>query len=64
MTREGADNALAAFVLKIEPSPRSGGILPRRSCSSSGQLVKANGVIGWKLLQRMAKMLHDAREGG
>ena len=26
-------------------------------------LVKANGVIGWKLLQRMAKMLRAAREG-
>lgn len=26
-------------------------------------LVEANGVIGWKLLQRMAKMLRDAREG-
>ena len=26
-------------------------------------LVQANGVIGWKLLQRMAKMLRDAREG-
>jgi CRP-like cAMP-binding protein len=25
-------------------------------------LVEANGVIGWKLLQRMAKMLRDARE--
>jgi CRP-like cAMP-binding protein len=25
-------------------------------------LVKANGVIGWKLLQRMAKMLRAARE--
>ena len=25
-------------------------------------LVEANGVIGWKLLQRMAKMLSDARE--
>jgi CRP-like cAMP-binding protein len=25
-------------------------------------LVKANGVIGWKLLQRMAKMLRSARE--
>jgi CRP/FNR family transcriptional regulator, cyclic AMP receptor protein len=24
-------------------------------------LVEANGVIGWKLLQRMAKMLRDAR---
>jgi CRP/FNR family cyclic AMP-dependent transcriptional regulator len=26
-------------------------------------LVEANGVIGWKLLQRMAKMLRDARAG-
>ncbi len=26
-------------------------------------LVEANGVIGWKLLQRMAQMLRDAREG-
>src|SRR5512139_3823444 len=26
-------------------------------------LVEQNGVIGWKLLQRMAKMLRDAREG-
>jgi CRP/FNR family transcriptional regulator, cyclic AMP receptor protein len=26
-------------------------------------LVEANGVIGWKLLQRMAKMLRDARQG-
>jgi CRP-like cAMP-binding protein len=26
-------------------------------------LVEANGVIGWKLLQRMAKMLRDARDG-
>ncbi len=26
-------------------------------------VVKANGVIGWKLLQRMAKMLREAREG-
>ena len=26
-------------------------------------VVQANGVIGWKLLQRMAKMLRDAREG-
>jgi CRP/FNR family transcriptional regulator, cyclic AMP receptor protein len=26
-------------------------------------LVEANGVIGWKLLQRMAKMLRAAREG-
>ena len=25
-------------------------------------LVKANGVIGWKLLQRMAKMLREARQ--
>jgi CRP/FNR family transcriptional regulator, cyclic AMP receptor protein len=25
-------------------------------------LVEANGVIGWKLLQRMTKMLRDARE--
>lgn len=25
-------------------------------------LVESNGVIGWKLLQRMAKMLRDARE--
>ena len=25
-------------------------------------LVEANGVIGWKLLQRMARMLRDARE--
>ena len=25
-------------------------------------LVQANGVIGWKLLQRMAKMLREARE--
>ena len=25
-------------------------------------LVEANGVIGWKLLQGMAKMLRDARE--
>jgi CRP/FNR family transcriptional regulator, cyclic AMP receptor protein len=25
-------------------------------------LVEANGVIGWKLLQRMAQMLRDARE--
>ena len=25
-------------------------------------VVEANGVIGWKLLQRMAKMLRDARE--
>jgi CRP-like cAMP-binding protein len=24
-------------------------------------LVEANGVVGWKLLQRMAKMLRDAR---
>jgi len=27
-------------------------------------LVEANGVIGWKLLQRMAKMLRAAREDG
>ncbi|WP_143593625.1 cyclic nucleotide-binding domain-containing protein [Synechococcus sp. 1G10] len=27
-------------------------------------LVEANGVIGWKLLQRMAMMLRDARAGG
>ncbi len=26
-------------------------------------VVEANGVIGWKLLQRMAKMLREAREG-
>lgn len=26
-------------------------------------LVEANGVIGWKLLQRMAMMLREAREG-
>ena len=26
-------------------------------------LVEANGVIGWKLLQRIAKMLRDSREG-
>ena len=26
-------------------------------------LVEANGTIGWKLLQRMAKMLRDARDG-
>ncbi len=26
-------------------------------------LVEANGVIGWKLLQRMAKMLRDTRQG-
>ena len=26
-------------------------------------LVEANGVIGWKLLQRMAQMLRAAREG-
>ncbi|MCT0208249.1 cyclic nucleotide-binding domain-containing protein [Synechococcus sp. CS-1332] len=26
-------------------------------------LVEANGVIGWKLLQRMAMMLRDARGG-
>ena len=26
-------------------------------------LVEANGVIGWKLLQRMAQMLRDARGG-
>jgi CRP/FNR family transcriptional regulator, cyclic AMP receptor protein len=26
-------------------------------------LVEANGVIGWKLLRRMAKLLRDAREG-
>jgi len=26
-------------------------------------LVEANGVIGWKLLQRMAQMLREAREG-
>jgi CRP/FNR family cyclic AMP-dependent transcriptional regulator len=26
-------------------------------------LVESNGVIGWKLLQRMAMMLRDAREG-
>ena len=26
-------------------------------------LVEANGVIGWKLLQRMAQMLRDARKG-
>jgi CRP-like cAMP-binding protein len=26
-------------------------------------LVEANGVIGWKLLERMAKMLRAAREG-
>jgi CRP-like cAMP-binding protein len=26
-------------------------------------LVEKNGVIGWKLLQRMAKMLRDARDG-
>lgn len=25
-------------------------------------LVEANGVIGWKLLQRMSKMLREARE--
>jgi hypothetical protein len=25
--------------------------------------LKANGVIGWKLLQRMAKMLREVREG-
>ena len=25
-------------------------------------LVEANGVIGWKLLQRMAKMYREARE--
>ena len=25
-------------------------------------VVQANGVIGWKLLQRMAKMLREARE--
>ena len=25
-------------------------------------LVEANGVIGWKLLQRMAKMLRAARD--
>ena len=25
-------------------------------------LVESNGVIGWKLLQRMAQMLRDARE--
>ena len=25
-------------------------------------VVEANGVIGWKLLQRMAKMLREARE--
>ena len=25
-------------------------------------VVKANGVLGWKLLQRMAKMLRSARE--
>ena len=25
-------------------------------------LVEANGVIGWKLLQRMAMMLREARE--
>jgi len=27
-------------------------------------VVEANGVIGWKLLQRMAAMLRDARERG
>jgi CRP-like cAMP-binding protein len=27
-----------------------------------GPLVKTNGAIGWKLLQRMAKMLRAARE--
>ncbi|MCP9786542.1 cyclic nucleotide-binding domain-containing protein [Cyanobium sp. N5-Cardenillas] len=26
-------------------------------------LVEANGVIGWKLLQRMARLLRDARRG-
>lgn len=26
-------------------------------------VVEANGVIGWKLLQRMARMMRDAREG-
>ena len=26
-------------------------------------LVESNGVIGWKLLQRMAKMYRSAREG-
>jgi CRP-like cAMP-binding protein len=26
-------------------------------------LVEANGVIGWKLLQRMAQMLRESREG-
>ena len=26
-------------------------------------LVEANGLIGWKLLQRMAKMLRESREG-
>jgi CRP-like cAMP-binding protein len=26
-------------------------------------VVEANGVIGWKLLQQMAKMLRDARKG-
>jgi CRP-like cAMP-binding protein len=26
-------------------------------------VVEANGVIGWKLLQRMAKLLRDARAG-
>ena len=26
-------------------------------------VVEANGVIGWKMLQRMAMMLRDAREG-
>lgn len=26
-------------------------------------LVEANGVIGWKLLQRMARMLRDTRQG-
>jgi hypothetical protein len=25
-------------------------------------LVESNGVIGWKLLQRMAKMYREARE--
>ena len=27
-------------------------------------LVESNGVIGWKLLQRMAKMLRETRDGG
>lgn len=65
----GPDDFFGEIAL-IDQGPRTATIVARGELVCYGltywefrPLVESNGVIGWKLLQQMAKLLRAAREG-